>query len=129
MITEGYSHYKCDIQGCENEVYALPDTDAADGYVKRRRIDAEGIERTIVLCPKHAAIYAQVVKTCDGAYAALSKTGAASLYSQADIDALQTKLDEAEKARKWWGDRYRTLQAEFDAYKETHPDTPAGADA
>lgn len=129
MITDGYSRYKCDVQGCDNEVYALPDTDAADGYVRRRRIDAEGIERTIVLCPKHAAIYAQLVKTCDSAYATLSKTGAAALYSQADIDALQTKLDEAEKARKWWGNRYRALQEEYDGYKATHPDVPEGGDA
>lgn len=135
-VQDGYSRYACDVQSCNSSTFALPETDEADSYVMRRRIDASGVERKMLLCPEHAAIYADIVKACDGYYTEFEQTGKARIIAKADLEAanaavaaLQTKLDEAEKARKWWGDKYRQLEEEFNAYKAAHPDKSAGSDA
>lgn len=126
-VIDGYSRYSCDVQGCQSTTYAVPDSDAADGYVTRRRIDAEGMERSMVLCPEHAAAYAALVKACDAAYVEFETTGKATIVGAGELRELQGKLDAAEKARKWWGDRFRALQKEFDDYKAAHPDAGAAA--
>ena len=126
MITEGYSRYACDVQGCGESAFALPQTDVADGYVLRRRIDAEGVERKLLLCPAHAAAYARIVRACDAAYAEFEKTGVAGLATQAQLDAAEARAEERDTAARWWSEKHRALQAEFDAYRAAHPE---GGDA
>lgn len=126
MITEGYSRYACDVQGCAESAFALPHTDAADGYVLRRRIDAEGMERKLLICPAHAVAYAEIVRACDAAYAEFEKTGRASLATQAQLAEAEARAEERDKAAKWWSDKHKALQAEFDAYRAAHPE---GGDA
>ena len=135
-VQDGYSRYACDVQSCNSSTFALPETDEADSYVMRRRIDVSGVERKMLLCPEHAAIYADIVKACDGYYTEFEQTGKARIIAKADLEAanaktaeVQAKLDEAEKARKWWSDKFRALEKEFNAYKETHPDKQTGGDA
>lgn len=135
-IQEGYSRYACDVQSCRSATYALPETDEADSYVIRRRIDASGVERKLLLCPNHAAVYTEIVKACDELYTAFEQTGKVQIITKADLDAanaalaeMQAKYEEANKARKWWSNKHAALQAEFDAYKQTHPDTAAGGEA
>lgn len=129
-IQEGYSRYACDVQSCRSATYALPETDEADSYVIRRRIDASGVERKLLLCPSHAAIYTEIVKACDELYTAFERTGKVQIITKADLDAASTalaemtaKYEERRNAAKWWSDKHAALQAEFDAYKKTHPDT------
>ncbi len=119
---EGYTRFSCDVQGCASAAFALPDTDAADAYVTRRRVDAQGVERRMLLCPAHAAEYAKIVEASDAAYSEFEKTGRAELVTKAQLDAATARADERDKAAKWWADKHRALQAEFDAYRAAHPD-------
>ena len=134
-IQSGYSRYSCDVLGCDSAVYALPETDASDSYVQRRRIDSDGIEHKVLLCPDHAAAYAEIVRSCDAYYSDFEKTGSVDIVTKADLEAanaataaMQAKYEKAEKARKWWGDKFRALEEEFNAYKAAHPDTTLGGD-
>lgn len=126
-IEDGYSLYACDVQGCSASAYARAGTNVADGYVTRRRIDANGVERRALLCPEHAKAYAALVAACDGLYGELMATGSATVVTGEQLDAAQRAARESEDARKWWGDRYRALEAEYKAYREAHPDGTGGA--
>ena len=128
-ITEGYNHYKCDVASCENDAYAQPDSDGADSFVTRSYIDAEGVERTFVLCSEHAAKYKELATAMDAVRSQFITDGTGAIVSQADLDAANKRADERDKAAKWWSDKYSALKAEYDAYKLAHPDTTEGGDA
>lgn len=126
MREDGYSRYACDVRGCDHVAFALPGTAGAEGYAQRRRVDAQGMERKALLCPQHAAAYDRIARAADAAYDAFGRTGEADVVTRGDLDALQARLDEAERARRWWGDRYRALEAEYKAYREAHGDAGTG---
>ena len=128
-ITPGYSHYSCDGADCANDTYAQPDTDGADSVVTRSYIDAEGVERTVVLCSEHASKYKELATAMDAVRSQFITDGTGAIVSQADLDAANQRADERDKAAKWWSDKYSALKAEYDAYKLAHPDTTEGGDA
>ena len=110
-IEDGYSLYACDVQGCAASAYARAGTNVADGYVTRRRIDANGVERRTLLCPEHAKAYAALAAACDGLYGELMATGSATVVTREQLDAAQRAA----------------LEAEYKAYREAHPDGSGGA--
>lgn len=131
-VESGFSRYACDVQGCQEAAFALPDTGGASGFSQRRRLRADGSERSLTLCSAHAKAWDATAKAVDEAFSALERTGEGTLATQADLEAerartqaAQASLAEAEKARKWWGDKYRALEAEYAAYKAAHPDGAA----
>lgn len=135
-INEGFNRYRCDVVQCGKEAYALPQTDIADSYAVRRRIDADGMERTLVLCPEHAESYASLVNICETAYESFENDGTVNMPSREEVDALtaqlETALDNLKQMTKsrdtWWAnaknweDRYNALAEEFEAYKKAHPE-------
>ena len=125
-ITPGYSHYSCDVADCANDTYAQPDSDGADSFVTRTYIDAEGVERTFVLCSEHASKYKELATAMDAVRSQFITDGTGAIVSQADLDAANKRADERDKAAKWWSDKYSALKAEYDAYRAAHPDTDGG---
>ena len=125
-ITPGYSHYSCDVADCANDTYAQPDSDGADSFVTRTYIDAEGVERTFVLCSEHASKYKELATAMDAVRSQFITDGTGAIVSQADLDAANKRADERDKAAKWWSDKYSALTAEYDAYRAAHPDTEGG---
>ena len=131
--TDGYSEYACDVQVCTHSDYAQPETDKADSYVIRRRYDDNGVERSIMICAEHNAVYAKLVKACEEAYAAFERDGVYTLATQAEVDALTAQVEQLmaeyeamKKDRNSWMKKYNELYAEFEEYKRTHPDTENG---
>lgn len=131
--TTGFDEYACDVQTCTHRDFAQPDTDKADSYVTRSRYNDDGVVREIMLCSEHNETYAQLVKTCEEAYKAFEHDGSYTLATQAEVDALQAQLAEAQAAyeamkadRNAWIRKYDQLNAEFEEYKRTHPDTEGG---
>ena len=125
-ITEGYNHYKCDVASCENDAYAQPDSDGADSFVTRSYIDAEGVERTFVLCSEHAAKYKELATAMDAVRSQFITDGTGAIVSQADLDAANKALADMTKSRDTWWDNYLQIKAEYDAYRAAHPDTEGG---
>lgn len=128
--TDGFSEYACDVQSCTQHDYAQPETDKADSYVVRRRYTDDGVLREIMLCTEHNGTYAQLVKTCEEAYIAFERDGSYTLATMAEVEALQAQLaqlqadyDALRKNRDMWVTKYNQLNAEFEEYKRTHPDT------
>lgn len=111
-IQEGYRYYACDVASCNEETYAMPDTDAADVYVTRRRIDANGQERELVLCSDHAQTYSDIVTKCDSAFASFEQSGEATLTTIAEVKGLQQQLADlaqqlqemTESRDHWWAE-------------------------
>ena len=136
-IQDGYSRYTCDVQGCANSTYALPDSDGADGYSTRRRIDAQGVERSLVLCADHAKVYQSIVEAVDAVFAQFERDGSNSMRTAADVAAVQAELDKAKadlasvtKDRDGWWRKAKdaeaerdAIKAEYDAYRAAHPET------
>lgn len=127
--TEGFTHYACDVASCATDAYAIPGSDGADQFSVRRRIDAQGVERTMLVCADHAKAYQAIAEGVDAVWAQFAKDGTGAIVSQADLDAANNRADERDKAAKWWSDKYSALKAEYDAYKLAHPDTTEGGDA
>lgn len=127
--TEGFTHYACDVASCATDAYAIPGSDGADQFSVRRRIDAQGVERTMLVCADHAKAYQAIAEGVDAVWAQFAKDGTGAIVSQADLDAANKRADERDKAAKWWSDKYSALKAEYDAYKLAHPDTTEGGDA
>lgn len=126
--TEGFTHYACDVASCATDAYAIPGSDGADQFSVRRRIDAQGVERTMLVCADHAKAYQAIAEGVDAVWAQFAKDGTGAIVSQADLDAANQRADERDKAAKWWSDKYSALKAEYDAYKAAHPDTTEGGD-
>lgn len=124
--TEGFTHYACDVASCATDAYAIPGSDGADQFSVRRRIDAQGVERTMLVCADHAKAYQAIAEGVDAVWAQFAKDGTGAIVSQADLDAANKRADERDKAAKWWSDKYSALKAEYDAYKAAHPDTEGG---
>ena len=124
--TEGFTHYACDVASCATDAYAIPGSDGADQFSVRRRIDAQGVERTMLVCADHAKAYQAIAEGGDAGWAQFAKDGTGAIVSQADLDAANKRADERDKAAKWWSDKYSALKAEYDAYKLAHPDTTEG---
>lgn len=124
--TEGFTHYACDVASCATDAYAIPGSDGADQFSVRRRIDAQGVERTMLVCADHAKAYQAIAEGVDAVWAQFAKDGTGAIVSQADLDAANKRADERDKAAKWWSDKYSALKAEYDAYKLAHPDTTEG---
>lgn len=125
-ITEGYNHYKCDVASCENDAYAQPDSDGADSFVSRTYIDAEGVERTFVLCSEHASKYKELATAMDAVRSQFITDGTGAIVSQADLDAANKALADMTKSRDTWWDNYQQIKKEYDAYRAAHPDTADG---
>lgn len=121
-IQEGYKRYACDVTSCDEAVYALPDTDAADMYATRRRIDANGEERSYVLCPEHAQAYSELVSACDSAYTEFEKTGTATLATADDVSALEKQLADMKASRDHWWSQYQQVKSELDALQSSSED-------
>ena len=128
-ITPGYSHYSCDVADCANDTYAQPDSDGADSFVTRTYIDAEGVERTFVLCSEHASKYKELATAMDAVRSQFITDGTGAIVSQADLDAANKRADERDAAAKWWSGKYAALEKEYEAYRAAHPDTADGGDA
>ena len=133
--TDGFSEYACDVQVCTKHDYAQPETDKADDYAVRTRIDNNGVSREIMVCTEHCAVYSQLVDACEAAYIAFEKDGEYHLATQEEVDELQAQVDELtvayeamKKDRNAWHKAYDDLNAEFEEYKRTHPDTDEGGD-
>ena len=126
--TEGFTHYACDVASCATDAYAIPGSDGADQFSVRRRIDAQGVERTMLVCADHAKAYQAIAEGVDAVWAQFAKDGTGAIVSQADLDAANKRADERDKAAKWWSDKYSALKAEYDAYRAAHPDTEGGAE-
>ena len=124
--TEGFTHYACDVASCATDAYAIPGSDGADQFSVRRRIDAQGVERTMLVCADHAKAYQAIAEGVDAVWAQFAKDGTGAIVSQADLDAANQRADERDKAAKWWSDKYSALKAEYDAYTLAHPDTTEG---
>lgn len=124
--TEGFTHYACDVASCATDAYAIPGSDGADQFSVRRRIDAQGVERTMLVCADHAKAYQAIAEGVDAVWAQFAKDGTGAIVSQADLDAANKRADERDKAAKWWSDKYSALKAEYDAYRAAHPDTEGG---
>ena len=124
--TEGFTHYACDVASCATDAYAIPGSDGADQFSVRRRIDAQGVERTMLVCADHAKAYQAIAEGVDAVWAQFAKDGTGAIVSQADLDAANKRADERDKAAKWWSDKYSALKAEYDAYRAAHPDTADG---
>lgn len=125
-VTEGYYHYDCDVASCENDAYAQPDSDGADSFVTRSYIDAEGVERTFVLCSEHAAKYKELATAMDAVRSQFAKDGTGAIVSQADLDAANKALADMTKSRDTWWNSYQQIKKEYDAYRAAHPDTEGG---
>lgn len=115
-IQEGYRRYACDVASCNEETYAMPNTDAADMYVTRRRIDASGQERELVLCSEHAQVYSALVESCDTAFDAFERSGEETLTTAAEVEALEQQLaevtqqlEETTKSRDHWWAEWKKL--------------------
>ena len=128
-ITPGYSHYSCDVADCANDTYAQPDSDGADSFVTRTYIDAEGVERTFVLCSEHASKYKELATAMDAVRSQFITDGTGAIVSQADLDAANKALADMTKSRDTWWNNYQQIKAEYDAYRAAHPDTSDGDDA
>ena len=124
--TEGFTHYACDVASCATDAYAIPGSDGADQFSVRRRIDAQGVERTMLVCADHAKAYQAIAEGVDAVWAQFAKDGTGAIVSQAALDAANKRADARGKAAKWWSDKYSALKAEYDAYKLAHPDTTEG---
>lgn len=124
--TEGFTHYACDVASCATDAYAIPGSDGADQFSVRRRIDAQGVERTMLVCADHAKAYQAIAEGVDAVWAQFAKDGTGAIVSQADLDAANKRADERDAAAKWWSDKYSALKAEYDAYRAAHPDTADG---
>lgn len=118
-IQEGYKRYACDVTSCDEAVYALPDTDAADMYATRRRIDANGEERSYVLCPEHAQAYSELVSACDSAYTEFEKTGEATLTTAEEVEDLEKQLADMKNSRDHWWSEYTKVKGQLDALTGT----------
>ena len=132
-MTEGYNEYACDVQVCDRHEYAQPNTDKADDYVTRRRYDDNGVVRELMLCTEHNTVYAKLVGACEAAYVEFEKNGDYALATKEEVDALQAQVEELQasyeamkKDRNSWMKKYADLEAEFEEYKRTHPDTDGG---
>ena len=126
--TEGFTHYACDVASCATDAYAIPGSDGADQFSVRRRIDAQGVERTMLVCADHAKAYQAIAEGVDAVWAQFAKDGTGAIVSQADLDAPNKRADERDAAAKWWSGKYAALEKEYDAYKAAHPDTEGGAE-
>ena len=124
--TEGFTHYACDVASCATDAFAFPGSDGADQFSVRRRIDAQGVERTMLVCADHAKAYQAIAEGVDAVWAQFAKDGTGAIVSQAALDAANRRADERDKAAKGWSDKYSALKAEYDAYRAAHPDTDGG---
>ena len=131
--TDGFSEYACDVQTCTKHDYAQPDTDKADSYATRRRYTDDGVLREIMVCSEHNEVYAQLVAACEAAYVAFEHDGEYALATKEEVDALQAQVEQLtasyeamKKDRNKWMKDYNELNAEFEEYKRTHPDTDGG---
>ena len=132
-MTEGYNEYACDVQVCTKHEYAQPNTDKADDYVTRRRYDDNGVVRELMLCTEHNATYAKLVGACEAAYIEFEHSGEYALATKEEVDELQAQVEELQasyeamkKDRNTWMKKYSDLEAEYEEYKRTHPDTEGG---
>ena len=135
--TDGYSRYACDVQDCDHVTYALPDSDGADAYSVRRRIDANGVERRLLLCADHAKTYLAMAGKQDAAWAQFERDGSDAMRTAEDVAAVQGELDKAKadlarmtKDRDGWWKKAKdaeaerdAIRAEYDAYRAAHPET------
>ena len=124
--TEGFTHYACDVASCATDAYAIPGSDGADQFSVRRRIDAQGVERTMLVCADHAKAYQTIAEGVDAVWAQFAKDGTGAIVSQADLDAANKRADERDAAAKWWSGKYAALEKEYEAYRAAHPDTADG---
>lgn len=124
--TEGFTHYACDVASCATDAYAIPGSDGADQFSVRRRIDAQGVERTMLVCADHAKAYQAIAEGVDAVWAQFAKDGTGAIVSQADLDAANKRADERDAAAKWWSGKYAALEKEYEAYRAAHPDTADG---
>lgn len=127
--TEGFTHYACDVASCATDAYAIPGSDGADQFSVRRRIDAQGVERTMLVCADHAKAYQVIAEGVDAVWAQFAKDGTGAIVSQADLDAANKALADMTKSRDTWWNNYQQIKAEYDAYRAAHPDTADGDDA
>ena len=91
--TEGFTHYACDVASCATDAYAIPGSDGADQFSVRRRIDAQGVERTMLVCADHAKAYQAIAEGVDAVGAQFAKDGTGASVSQADLDAANKRAD------------------------------------
>ena len=131
--TDGFSEYACDVQTCDRHDFAQPDTDKADEYAVRRRYTDDGVLREIMLCSEHNLTYAKLVHDCEEAYIAFEHDGEYTLATQeevaeltAQVEQLTASYEAMKKDRNKWMKDYNELNAEFEEYKRTHPDTDGG---
>ena len=131
--TDGFSEYLCDVQTCTAHDFAQPDTDKADSYKVRRRYDDNGVERVIMVCELHNENYGKLVSACEEAYVRFEHDGSYTLATQEEVDELTAQVEELtaqyeamKKDRNSWMKKYNELNAEFEEYKRTHPDTDGG---
>lgn len=132
-ITPGFNEYSCDVQTCTAHGYAQPDTDKADSYAIRKRITDNGVLREIMVCAEHNVTYGELVAACEEAYIAFERDGSYELTTkeevaelQAELAQLQANYEAVRKNRDHWVTKYNELNAEFEEYKRTHPDTDGG---
>lgn len=129
-IQDGYSRYQCDVQSCGNVSYALPDSNGADQYSVRRRIDANGQEVKMTLCAEHKKAYLEKAQKVDAMWAQFTKDGTGDLVTQAELDEAKADLARMTKDRDGWWKRAKdaeaerdAIRAEYDAYRAAHPET------
>jgi len=75
MVTDGYSHYECDVATCRAEAYARPGTKEAEAFSQRTRLDSEGRQRTLTLCPRHARAYDVLARVVEAAFRRFEDAG------------------------------------------------------
>ena len=131
--TDGFSEYACDVQTCGAHDFAQPDTEKAASYSNRRRYDDNGVERVIMVCSEHNSNYDKLVTACEQAYQKFEHDGSYTLATQELVDELTAQVEELtaqyeamKKDRNSWMKKYNELNAEFEEYKRTHPDTDGG---
>ncbi len=128
--TDGFSEYSCDVQTCTAHDYAQPDTDKADEYAVRKRYDDNGVLHELMLCAEHTTTYGKLVSACEQAYIAFEHDGSYELATKEEVAELEAALaaktaeyEAVRKNRDTWVTKYNQLNAEFEEYKRTHPDT------
>lgn len=75
-IASGYSRYACDCAACSKVNYDVAGGQYAARYVTREWTDANGQQRTVVLCTDHSAVLTDILERHDAELAAFMKSGA-----------------------------------------------------
>ena len=91
-------------------------------------------EQTIEqVCEAHNVNYGKLVTACEQAYQKFERDGSYTLATQelvdeltAQVETLTAEYEAMKKDRNSWMKKYNELNAEFEEYKRTHPDTDGG---